>query len=472
MIFISFLYALMIVCLCFPVYKVYQLNNYSIKKTLINVIKFRFANGDKNKLVLTNRMKRFICFNFIFNLLISLLCYIFIKKIYLYFIVNIIFVLFNLFIFSCVHFIMCPVEYIIKCRFIKRAQKKLLKLKCKKIGITGSFGKTSTKNILCQILEEEYKVCKTPKSYNTPMGICKTILEDLNEEHEFFIVEMGARREGDIAFFTNLVEVEYGIITSIGEQHIETFRTIENIEKTKFELCEFIDEDGVVIFNGKSSSSYKLYKKCKRKKYLLCRENSYAFASNISTNEHGSKFTLNIDKKKIDVETKLLGKLNIDNIVMSSTMAYLLGENLFNIKKAISKLKPIEHRLELIKGENVCVIDDSYNSNLSGAKEALQVLSNFKKRKIVITPGIVEMGSKQEKVNFDLGKEISKVADICIIMNKINKNSLKNGLKSGNFDEKMLFFANTREEQKNLLNKILLKNDVVLFENDLPDNYK
>ena len=367
---------------------------------------------------------------------------------------------------------MCPVEYIIKCRYINKTKNKLSKLKCKKIGITGSFGKTSTKNILCQILEEEFKVCKTPKSYNTPMGICKTVLENLNEEHDFFIVEMGARREGDIAFLSKLVQVEYGIITPIGEQHIETFGSIENIEKTKFELCEFIDEEGVVIFNGKSLSNYKLFKKCKTKKYLLCRDNSFAFASNILMNEHGSKFTLNIDKKEIDVETKLLGKLNIDNIVTASAMAYLLGENLFNIKKGISKVKPIEHRLELINGEKVCVIDDSYNSNLSGAKEALQVLSTFKKRKIVITPGIVEMGMRQEEVNFNLGKEISKIADICIIMNKINKNSLKNGLKSGNFDENSIFFANTREEQKNLLNKILLNNDVILFENDLPDNYK
>ena len=131
-----------------------------------------------------------------------------------------------------------PIENVIICSYIKKAKIKLQSLPCKKIAITGSFGKTSTKNILFQILSQKYKVCATPKSYNTPMGICKTILENLTEKDDFFIVEMGARHEGDIAFLCKLVGADYGILTPVGNCHIETFKTLENVEKTKFEICE------------------------------------------------------------------------------------------------------------------------------------------------------------------------------------------------------------------------------------------
>ncbi|MDE6583040.1 MAG: UDP-N-acetylmuramoyl-tripeptide--D-alanyl-D-alanine ligase, partial [Clostridia bacterium] len=354
----------------------------------------------------------------------------------------------------------------IKKAYIKKAKNKLKKMTCKKIAITGSFGKTSTKNILHQIMKEEFDVCVSPKSYNTPMGVCRTVLENLKETDDFLILEFGARRKGDIEFLAEFVGVDFGVITPIGNCHLETFGSVENIENTKYELCEHTD---CVVFNGKSASSKKLFDRYPKRKYMVCVENSFAYASDIYVGKDGSRFVMNLDDKKFFCKTKLLGKSNIDNIVVGVAVAYLLGENLFNIQKAIEKLEPTPHRLELIKGERSFVIDDSYNSNFDGFKEAVSILNEFDGKKIVVSPGIVELGKEQFKVNMEAGKLVSEVADVFVIMNKTNKEALYEGAKEGKCQ---IFFANTREEQLEVLKKVLGQGDVVLFENDFPDNLK
>ena len=431
-------------------------------------MRFDFSFGDKNKLIFTKRVKRLILINFLLNFAYFLLFFGLIPYLWINFGLSIVLVLFSPIVIVISYAVAKPMEELIKLHYLKKAKRKLQKLNCKKIAITGSFGKTSTKNILYQILAEEFDVCATPKSYNTPMGICKTILEDLKETDEFFIVEMGAKHVGDIGFLAKYVGVDFGIMTPIGNCHLETFGSIENIEKTKYELCE--NTKDVVIFNGKSKSTKKLYKKYPQKKYLVCEEGSYAFAKDAVSNSDGTEFVMMLDGKQFLCQTKLLGKANIDNIVVATAMAYLLGESLYNIQNAIKHIQPTPHRLELIKGQFVDVIDDSYNSNFEGFKQALEVLASFEGKKVVVSPGIVELGKQQEKVNYDIGKEIAKVADIFVIMNQTNKKALNDGAKEGGLSE--IYYANTRSEQKEILKKILQKGDVVLFENDFPDNLK
>ena len=179
-----------------------------------------------------------------------------------------------------------------------------------------------------------------------------------------------------------------------------------------------------------------------------------------------------LGENKTRVKTKLLGKCNIDNIVSASTLAFLLGIKLEDIKSAINFLKPPPHRLEVLKNNYSTIIDDSYNSNFIGASEAMDVLSKFKGVKIVVTPGLVEMGEKQSELNFKLGALIADVADYFIIMNDVNKNYLLSGAISHNFPRDKIFFASTRKKQKEILQLISIKGCVILFENDLPDNYK
>lgn len=450
-----------------PLIKVYQLENYKPKQYIKKVIKFNFAFGDKNKLKFTNRVKRLLIILFLLIFLIFFLFFYYFN-IYVSIICAILGIIFSPFLLLFGHYIALPIEKMVICSYIKKAKEKLKKMPCRKIAITGSFGKTTTKNILFQILSEKYKVCATPKSFNTPMGVCRTILENLTEMDDYFIVEMGARHIGDIEFLCKFVGADYGVLTPVGNCHIETFKSLENVEKAKFEICENVND--FMVINGKSESNKKLYKKCEKKKYLICEENSFGYASDIKVNDFKSNFNLHLDGKTINVTTGLLGKANIDNIVLAACLAYLLNVNILDIKKGIETLKPIPHRMELIKGY-VNVIDDSYNSNFDGFKQALEVLSSCSGRKILVTPGMVELGDKQYEMNFNIGKEIAKVCDVVLIMNKVNKDSLLAGITSSNYNGKIIF-AETRKEQKNVLKELLQVGDTVLFENDLPDNYR
>lgn len=451
--------------------KTYQLSGYKISLFLDSVLSLNLSFGDKNKLNFTKRMLRFIGFYSILSIGIIFVIFFFLNNVWLIILDLALLFFFQPFVLALSHYILLPFELLIKNYYMARAKRKLGKKDIIKIGITGSFGKTSTKNILTHILEKQYKVCATPKNFNTEMGLSKTILETL-DDHDVFVAEMGARHTGDIEILAKMVKPGYAIITSIGAQHIETFRTLENIENTKFELAKGVKENGIVIFNADSPSTRKLYERFKGEKYLTCEEDSFAYAKNIETSSSGSKFELIIDGKKMSVQTKLLGKFNINNIVTASALAYLLGITENDIVSAIKTLAPTPHRLEIIKNEYCTVIDDSYNCNIIGSKQAMEVLGSFEGTKIVVTPGIVELGTEQSQANFKLGTYIADVADYIIIMNNVNKNELFSGAISHNFRKERIYFAETRKKQKEILAKLTCKNAVILFENDLPDNYK
>ncbi len=450
--------------------KTYQLVGYNIPKFLDNTIKLNFAFGSKNALKFTKRMVRFVCLYILASFGLYLLIFFFASHPLLVVLDGVIVMIFSPILITIIHYILYPVEKLIKQIYLKKAFKKLSLSKAIKVGITGSFGKTSTKNILSHILGKQFKVCASPASYNTEMGICKTILEKLDDE-DVFIAEMGARNKGDIEKLAKLVQPTYAILTTIGQAHLETFKSIENIENTKFELVEFMSPDGSVVINGNSPSNIKLYKKCKKAKFLTCKNESYAYAQEVETSSSGSSFTLVIDGQRRKCKTVLLGRVNIDNIVTASALAYLMGVSFDDIQAAISTLEPTAHRLELLKSGSVTIIDDAYNSNPTGAQEALKVLESFEGRKIVITPGLVEMGEEQSRLNFQFGAQIADVADYVIIMNETNKNNILSGLISHNFDKKKIFFASSRAEQEEKLKLLTCEGCVVLFENDLPDNF-
>lgn len=466
----AFLVALCLTIIEFLFIKTFQLEGYKIDNYLLKVFKFQFAIGVKNKLVFTKRVIRLILCCFILNCGLFLLCYGVIFAFWLNFVLSFVLFLGSPILVVVGFAVMMPVEYAIKNHYIKKAKKRLSQVKCKKIAITGSFGKTSTKNILYQILKEEFDVCATPKSYNTPMGVCKTILEELKDTDDFFIVEMGARKIGDIEYLAKLVGVDFAILTPVGNCHLETFGSLENIQNAKYELCK--EAKSGVIFNGNSKGTKALFERYGRRKYLVCDDKGFAYVKNVETTCEGSQISLIIDGKELSCKTRLLGNANLDNIVVAVAMAYLLGESMFNIRRGIEKLKPTPHRLELIKGEVVNVIDDSYNSNFDGFKQALEVLKLFPGKKVVVSPGIVELGYEQEQINFQIAEEVAKVADCFIIMNETNKKALFSGACAGGMKEEQIMFAKTRNEQKMRLKEVVEVGGVVLFENDLPDNFK
>jgi len=373
-----------------------------------------------------------------------------------------------------VHILLIPLEAIIVNRYVLKAKAKLKKCpNLIKVGITGSFGKTSTKYILNTILSEKYKVCMSPHSFNTKTGLSKVINDYLQENDQILIAEMGARKLGDIKELCDIIKPKYGIITGIGSQHLLSFKSEENILKTKNELILSLPkEDGEAVFNGENEGALKLYNSCPVKKYVVGDNKlSKIKSSDISYNENGTSFNLIIDKNTYPVTMKLVGKHNVGNVLLCVQMAKVLGLTDQEIVSGITKLQPVPHRLELIKTETNIILDDAYNASVEGSTVALEVLSTLGKRKIVVTPGLVELGSKEKEENINFGKKIAKVADIVVIVNKLNFEAIKQGLNENNFNEDNIYQSETLDKAKILIKDFIKKGDAILFENDLPDNY-
>ena len=374
------------------------------------------------------------------------------------------------------YYITYPLEKLISNSYINRAKKKLDEYKnLKVIGITGSYGKTSVKNILSIILSEKYKVCSTPASYNTPLGLAKTILSNLEEKDEIFIAEMGAKQRFDISELCEMTKPEIGIITGVGNQHLLTFGNIENVAKTKAELAKYIEKkNGKLFINVDFLPARELAKKYKNSinVSVLDIEGLDICAKNIKTTKNGSSFDLCYDNKVQKCETILLGEHNISNILLASRVAIELGLSLEEIAVGISKLVTIAHRLEILKSTSTyTIIDDAYNSSVEGSKASLNVLSKFDGKKFVITPGLVELGKEQFNANFEFGKDMASVCDYVIIDSSINYDAISSGLIFAGFDEDKIIQVVNLSQAVEMLGKYATNNDVVLFENDLPDNY-
>lgn len=380
---------------------------------------------------------------------------------------------FNILIANTINY---PIEYLIQMRYKLSARKRAKNLKSLKIiGITGSFGKTSTKNFVNVILSEKYNVLMTPASFNTPMGLCKVIRGDLNEANDVFIAEMGARYVGDIKELCNIVRPNIGIITSIGPQHLETFKTIDKIKNTKFEIIDALPKEGLAILNADDEQSMKGIGRVRTRLLTYGIENDADLkASNIKTSGLGTGFIIN-DKNGNEIEctTKLLGKHNVYNILAAVCAAVELGLNFKQIKSGIAKIQPVEHRLQIIPTNNgITVIDDAFNSNPVGSKMALDVISEISGgSKIIITPGMVELGKEEYNLNKEFGKHIAKTCDFAILVGPKRSEPIVAGLREAGFAEEKIIITKNLNEATGKIGLFAKLGDIVLFENDLPDNY-
>ena len=342
------------------------------------------------------------------------------------------------------------------------------------IGVTGSFGKTSTKNYLASVLAEKYNVLVTPGNFNTLLGVIRTIREHLRPYHQVFIVEMGAKQKNDIKEICDLVHPTIGIVTAVGEMHLETFKSVENIQDTKFELINSLPADGLGVINIDSEyiKNYNgITSRCRITKYAVEGEGDYK-AKDVVYGAGGVSFTLGNEQ----YSSRLLGAGNLLNILASIAVADHLGVPANKQKNAIARLQPVEHRLSMKVANGITVLDDAYNSNPQGAKMSLEVLKNFAvgegNKRIVITPGFVEMGARQAAANMELGRTIAVSCDYAIIVNAVNREAIKSGIEEGCMPAEKYFLADSLNHAHRQLAQILRPGDVVLYENDLPDNFK
>ena len=339
------------------------------------------------------------------------------------------------------------------------------------IGITGSYGKTSAKNFLYTLLSSKYNVLMTPESYNTTMGVVRTIREQLRPYHEIFIVEMGAKNPGDIREICELVRPKYGILTAIGEQHLETFKTIDNIIRTKFELADAIPADGAVFLNFDNLHIRQHKTACRVISYGTATETgAMVLAGDAAVGPNGSTFTITLpDGESGRFSTRLLGAHNIQNLTGCIAVADTLGIGLEALVYPVRQIRPVKHRLELLPGG---FIDDAYNANPAGFRAALDVLKGFAGQRVLVTPGMVELGERQAALNRELGAYAADCCDYSVLVGFKQAPPLKEGLLSAGFPEERLFVADTLQEGLAFVRGLPAEGmRTVLLENDLPDNF-
>ncbi|SHM14550.1 Mur ligase family protein [Ruminococcus flavefaciens] len=344
-----------------------------------------------------------------------------------------------------------------------------------KVGITGSYGKTSMKFYLDELLNSQYNTLKTPESFNTPMGVTITIRRDLKPTHEYFICEMGARRVHEIKELCGIADPHDGIITSVGPQHLETFGSIDNVLNTKFELADHVKAKGGKIYlNSDNELIRKKAPEYPNAVLYGLQEGNHYRATDISVSDRGTEFTVTAPNGETQrFSMKLLGEHNVQNVLGAIAYAHGTGISLEKLTLPVKRIAAVPHRLQLLdKGGNMTFIDDAYNSNPSGCRAALNVLGLFDACRILVTPGMVELGAKQEELNFEFGQEAAKACDHIVLVGKNQTVPIYNGIKDAGYDMDNVFVADGLNEALDHVRAYQTdKKKIVLLENDLPDNY-
>ena len=367
-----------------------------------------------------------------------------------------------------------PIERAINRHYINDARRMLKACPdLKIIGITGSYGKTSVKYYLHTLLSAGFDVLMTPESYNTPMGVVKTIRGSLKATHEIFLCEMGARHVGDIKEICDIVDPGMGIITSLGYQHLETFHSLDNVVSTKKELFDALPQGAPRYINGDNEFVQKYNLTEGAVTYGLGENNDYR-AFELVYSEKGSTFKVKApDGSVAEYTTRMLGEHNVVNITGAIAIAHDLGIPLEKLRLPVRRLEGAPHRLQPIaKNSRLTIIDDAYNSNPNGTKVALKTLSMFEGVKVLVTPGMVELGSEEDKCNYEFGAEAGKVCDYIVLVGQKQTQSIEKGVRSTDFNTDKLYVAENLQDALNYVYRIETNDKlIVLLENDLPDNY-
>ena len=442
----------------------------------------RRINGDQNKkpLVVTARIKRLIfTISILYFIPLLLISYYIADKEFvwqMFFVISFM-LYFNCFVVYLANIINFPIERCVYLYYKSKAQRKLKSMSnLKIIGITGSYGKTSSKNILSDILNIKYNALPTPRNLNTFNGLIMTVNNYMDKFTDIFIAEMGAYVKGEIKGLCKLIKPKYGILTTIGTAHLESFGSEENIVEGKFELIESLPSDGFAVLNGDDPKqvSYKLKNNVRTIWIGIDNKNVDVRAINIECSSKGTSFDVVFknDKKKYRFETKLLGNHNVYNILAGIACGIEFGIDVEDLIQAVKSVKPVEHRLELKKLGSFYQIDDAYNSNPVGAANACKVLGMMPGVKVVVTPGMIELGAKENEYNKKFGEQIAEVADYAVLIGEKRTKPIKEGLLDKGFDNDKIIVFNDVRDAYPFIGTLTGKKDVyALFENDLPDTY-
>ncbi len=392
------------------------------------------------KLVFTARIKRFFGFLALATIFQDTLCFALDKCQILGVFMPIIFSLLASFLF----------EKILFSGFYKKAQSKIMENKeLKIITITASFGKTSIKNFLYEILKDDFVCYKTPRSVNTLSGLVLDVNTALPDDTQIYISEAGAREKGDIDEIARFLNPHIAVVGEIGAQHIEYFKSLENIRNTKLELLN----------SNRLEQSYVHESANMKKEDKICIFGDNI--KNIKADIDGTHFTLKLNGKDEEFFTPILGEFNVTNLCVCILVALDLGLEIEKIKQKISNLKSVEHRLQRLDAGGKIIIDDSFNGNFNGMSSSYSLVSSYEGRKVLITPGIIE-STKED--NEKLAIKANDIFDVVIITGKLNSQILASKLKKPN-----VLFLDQKSHMEKLLGEVTQRGDLILFSNDAPE---
>ena len=367
-----------------------------------------------------------------------------------------------------------PLENHIKESYVKDAQQILSQHpELIRIGITGSYGKTSVKHILHALLSQAYYTYMSPHSYNNLMGLTIAIRTQLQSLHQIFIAEMGADHVGEIQRLARFIHPSMAIITAVGPQHLSTFGSQDAILKEKMQLVEQLPPHGIAILNYDNAyiRSYPIIHPCTVITYGIHDAHVDVRASEITYSEKGSRFVVTCDKERFVVETCLLGEHNVCNILAAIACAKALHVKTDLIIQAIHRLPYVEHRLQVRKMGEVTLLDDAYNSNPEGAAYALQVLKAMKGKRFLITPGFLDLGKESRQAHITYAKQMKDCADEILLVGEYQTQDIYATLLEEGFPSKQIHVCMTMKEALSSLTSMAGKGDCALIENDLPDAF-
>lgn len=387
------------------------------------------------KLVFTAKVKWFFVFVFVFNTIFALLA---LEFSFLFNLLSIPFALISLKIY----------EFITAKYYLYKARAKIAKnTELTIILITASFGKTSIKNFLYELLKNEFKSYKTPRSVNTLMGIVRDINENLDEQTQIYLVEAGARAKGDILEITKLLQPQICIIGEIGNAHLQYFQNKENIRQTKLEA----------LTSKRLQKAFLHSSTLKEENEVITLYDTKLVS--VDSSLEALHFQMFLHNEKYDFESEILGGFNAQNLCACILCAEFLGIQIKSIQARVKLLKAVEHRLQIIAKEPKFIIDDGFNGNLAGMSESYKLCKSYTGRKVLITPGIVEVN---EEENIELCKSINECFDLVIISAKINAELFKKELKVPSI------FLKEKNQLVQILAEHTQNGDLILFSNDAP----
>ena len=371
---------------------------------------------------------------------------------------------------------LAPVQRRINARFERAATDKLAAINPRVVGITGSYGKTTTKVCIGAVLSQQLSTLITPASFNSRLGVIRTINELLEPSHEAFVVEMGMYRKGDITELCELVHPQIGVLTAIGPVHLERLGSIEAIADAKSELARALPADGHLVANGDDPRVRAIAERTDVDTVLygLESDDAHVRAEEITLADGRTAFTLVIGDERAEVSAGLLGRHNVSNLLAAAAVGHLAGIGIARIAEGLATVDPPEHRLAPIPNPRagIIVIDDAYNSNPAGAAAALEVLGGHPaRRRILVTPGMVELGDEEEALNERFGRQAAEVCDHVILVGPERTKPISRGLHAAGFDDDAITVVRDIGGATQVLARLTRAGDVILFENDLPDMY-